>query len=62
MQWIGDNWGLLLLLLGMLAFHLFAHGKHGGKDARKGSGKKKAMRKTGAKAGSAKSDLKIPGA
>jgi quinol-cytochrome oxidoreductase complex cytochrome b subunit len=61
MQWIGNNWGLLLLLLGVLAFHLFAHGKHGGKNPRKDSGEKKATRKAGAKAGSAKSDLKTPG-
>jgi len=30
MQWIAENWFLLLFGGGMLAMHLFGHGKHGG--------------------------------
>lgn len=41
MQWITENWLLLLLGGGMLAMHLFGHGKHGGKGghARRGARK-----------------------
>jgi hypothetical protein len=41
MQWISDNWLLLLLGGGMLAMHLFGHGKrggHGGHGGGKGGG------------------------
>lgn len=31
MQWITENWLLILLAGGMIAMHLFGHGKHGGK-------------------------------
>lgn len=32
MQWLADNWLVLLLFVGMLAMHLFGHGhgSHGG--------------------------------
>jgi hypothetical protein len=30
MQWVLDNWIWLLLGGGMVAMHLFGHGKHGG--------------------------------
>jgi hypothetical protein len=30
MQWITENWILLLLGGGMLVMHMFGHGKHGG--------------------------------
>lgn len=30
MQWIIDNWLLLLIGGGMVAMHLFGHGGHGG--------------------------------
>jgi len=34
MQWIGENWVLLLVGGGMIAMHLFGHG-HGGHGKRK---------------------------
>jgi uncharacterized membrane protein len=37
MQWIIENWLLLLVGGGMLAMHLFGHG-HGHKRERKGDG------------------------
>jgi hypothetical protein len=30
MQWITDNWLILLFGGGMIAMHLFGHGGHGG--------------------------------
>lgn len=39
MQWIVDNWLILLLLGGMLAMHLFGHG-HGGHGGHGRGGKK----------------------
>ena len=37
MQWVVENWVLLLLLGGMLAMHLFGHGhgNHGKKKTKK---------------------------
>jgi len=41
MQWITDNWVLLLFGGGMIAMHLFGHG-HGGHGGHGGCGKHKA--------------------
>lgn len=35
MQWIIDNWIVLLLIGGMLVMHLFGHGHGHGKSKRK---------------------------
>ena len=35
MQWITENWILLLLGGGMLIMHMFGHGKHGGHGRRR---------------------------
>ena len=37
MQWLLDNWILVLFGVGMLAMHLFGHG-HGGHGGKKGDG------------------------
>ena len=38
MQWVIDNWVLVLLGGGMVAFHLFGHGHgHGRKGGQKGA-------------------------
>ena len=34
MQWMFDNWILILFGGGMIAMHLFGHGGHGGHGAR----------------------------
>jgi hypothetical protein len=38
MQWLIDNWLLLALGGGMVAFHLVGHGKHGRHGASAGGG------------------------
>ena len=30
MEWISQNWVWVLLVVGMIAMHLFGHGGHGG--------------------------------
>ena len=30
MEWLSENWVFLLVLVGMVAMHLFGHGGHGG--------------------------------
>ena len=42
MQWIMDNWVILLLVGGMLAMHLFGHGHggHGGGHGGQGRGRR----------------------
>jgi len=40
MQWLVDNWILVLLGGGMIAMHLFGHGRHGGHGGN-GGGKAK---------------------
>lgn len=35
MEWIFDNWILLLLIGGMIGLHLFGHGGHGGHGGKK---------------------------
>ena len=30
MQWLAENWVFLLVIVGMVAMHLFGHGGHGG--------------------------------
>lgn len=40
MQWLIDNWFLVLLGGGMIAMHLFGHGRHGGHGGH-GGGKAK---------------------
>lgn len=38
MQWLVDNWILVLLGGGMIAMHLFGHGRHGGHGGGKAKG------------------------
>ncbi|MBW6507798.1 MAG: hypothetical protein K0B00_13795 [Rhodobacteraceae bacterium] len=38
MQWLIDNWFLVLLGGGMIAMHLFGHGSHGSHGSHGGSG------------------------
>lgn len=44
MQWITENWLLILLGGGMVAMHLFGHGKHGGKGGHDHRGAKNSAR------------------
>ncbi len=30
MEWLSENWVFLLIVVGMVAMHLFGHGGHGG--------------------------------
>ena len=30
MEWLSENWVFLLVVIGMIAMHLFGHGGHGG--------------------------------
>jgi hypothetical protein len=30
MEWLSENWVFLLVVVGMVAMHLFGHGGHGG--------------------------------
>ena len=30
MEWLSENWVFLLVVIGMVAMHLFGHGGHGG--------------------------------
>ena len=30
MDWLSENWVFLLVVVGMVAMHLFGHGGHGG--------------------------------
>ena len=44
MDWLSENWVFLLVVVGMVAMHLFGHGGHGGhgggrrRDEGKGAG------------------------
>ena len=35
MQWLAENWFLVLIGGGMIAMHLFGHGGHGGHGKKK---------------------------
>jgi len=50
MQWLLDNWLLLLLGVGMIAMHLFGHGGHGDKGDKGDKGVKPATEKDTARA------------
>jgi len=32
MQWFSENWVFVVVVVGMVAMHLFGHGGHGGHD------------------------------
>ena len=60
MQWIIENWVLVLLGGGMIGMHLFGHGKHGSGGGRGCCGPKKPGPKTSATE-TPEPDGKIPG-
>jgi len=41
MQWLLDNWIIVLLGVGMIGMHMFGHGGHGGHGGGQGGGKHK---------------------
>jgi hypothetical protein len=61
MQWITENWLLILLGGGLITLHLFGHSKHGGKGGHTGNGAKKseALARITSKSGS-KETVKPP--
>jgi hypothetical protein len=56
MQWITENWLLILLGGGLIAMHLFGHKKHRGKGGYTGNSTKKpeALAKVPSKSGTGK--------
>ena len=35
MDWLSENWVFLVVVVGMVAMHLFGHGGHGGHGGRR---------------------------
>lgn len=40
MEWLSENWVFLLVVIGMIAMHLFGHGGHGGHRGHRGPGRR----------------------
>ena len=38
MEWLSENWVFLLVVVAMMAMHLFGHGGHGGHGGHHGHG------------------------